>query len=134
MSLQFRFPATEFTEGFGEVTLDNIITITKTYSGNKQVQPIRHVEDNTLEPIYVPLGHNPISISFSGYLNVTTTLSDFLSIYPDYCLFVNISSYSEMPVSTYWEVESLSVERLVGYNNVAKYSLSLVKQEHIGVR
>ncbi len=134
MSLQFRFPATEFTEGFGEVTLDNIITITKTHSGNKQVQPIRHVEDNTLEPIYVPLGYNPISISFSGYLNVTTTLSDFLSIYPDYCLFVNISSYSEMPVSTYWEVESLSVERLVGYNNIAKYSLSLVKQEHIGVR
>lgn len=134
MSLQFRFPATEFTEGFGEVTLDNIITITKTYSGNKQVQPIRHVEDNTLEPIYVPLGYNPISISFSGYLNVTTTLSDFLSIYPDYCLFVNISSYSEMPVSTYWEVESLSVERLVGHNNIAKYSLSLVKQEHIGVR
>ena len=134
MSLQFRFPATEFTEGFGEVTLDNIITITKTYSGNKQVQPIRHVEDNTLKPIYVPLGYNPISVSFSGYLNVTTTLSDFLSIYPDYCLFVNISSYTEMPVSTYWEVESLSVERLVGYNNIAKYSLSLVKQEHIGVR
>jgi len=128
MSLQFRFPATEFTEGFGEVTLDNIITITKTYSGNKQVQPIRHVEDNTLEPIYVPLGYNPISVSFSGYLNVTTTLSDFLSIYPDYCLFVNISSYSEMPVSTYWEVESLSVERLVGYNNIAKYSLSLVNK------
>ena len=134
MTLEFKYPATESTEGTYTLSINNVANIVKSYTGKNQIQSIRHIENPSLTPIYIAMGYSPISISISGYFNSSTTLENLIRILPDDCLFVNTSTYSEFAEDTYWEVESLGTERSIGYNGTIKYSLTLIKQEHIDTR
>jgi len=134
MAVIFNYPATDLTIGASTITLDNVVDITKVMSGASQKQTIRHIENTALTPIYIQMGYNPISVTFSGFMDITTTLTSFLELMPDIALYVSSSTYSELPVSTYWEIDKTSTERSIGFNNNAKYTISLLQQEHIGVR
>lgn len=114
------------------ITLSNIDSVTTVDASNGQTQPIRHIENSALVPIYVPLGGQPSTVTLSGVMK--TAQSTFVGILPDNLLKVSTSSYAELPVGTYWELESSSTTRDVGYGALYRFNMTLNRQYHKDVR
>lgn len=130
--LTFTYPATSLSTGTNEFSIDTVTSISSVTTSNSQIQAIRSVENPTLKPVYVPLGYQPKSVTLSGFL--TANQVEYMELMPDIALYITHSDYHQIEPETYWEIENTKTTRDVGNKNLYQYNLSLLQQEHIGVR